>query len=262
MSSAPNLNDAERGIPEQEPFPIPLPLPMHHLESSSSSPSIAKPTYPLTSSLPLPPLPLEKQENSPQNARKREMELFRVAVSVIVAAPPRKKQRKKEVSRWTRVNLWFNTYRSALVCHGGPLSHRFYICRKFFTFVMVLNLVGILLAALNIWNYPRKYTGALVLGNLFAAILIRNELFGRFLYFVVNTLFAKVCWNYNRGSARTVKIGADYSLHSGHRCGSDLVAPRFSSTSAEFTPDAQHLASFGLSSRSSSSSSNTDQTTM
>jgi hypothetical protein len=57
---------------------------------------------------------------------------------------------------------------------------------------MTLNLVGMLLAILNVWTYPRKYTGALVLGNLFTAILIRNELFGRFLYLIVNTLFAKV----------------------------------------------------------------------
>lgn len=57
---------------------------------------------------------------------------------------------------------------------------------------MTLNLVGILLAALNVWMYARKYTGVFVLGNLFTAILIRNELFGRILYLIVNTLFAKV----------------------------------------------------------------------
>lgn len=32
----------------------------------------------------------------------------------------------------------------------------------------------------------------MVLGNLYVAILIRNELFGRCLYLLVNTLFAKV----------------------------------------------------------------------
>jgi hypothetical protein len=50
----------------------------------------------------------------------------------------------------------------------------------------------LLLAALNVWDYPRRYTGAFVLGNLFTAILMRNELFGRILYAVVNYLFAKV----------------------------------------------------------------------
>lgn len=41
-------------------------------------------------------------------------------------------------------------------------------------------------------KYPRNYTGAFILGNLLSAILVRNELFGRFLYLLVNTLFAKV----------------------------------------------------------------------
>lgn len=56
-----------------------------------------------------------------------------------------------------------------------------------------MNAIGLLLAATNVWMYPRQYTGAFVLGNLLAAILVRNELFGRFLYLFVNTFFAKVC---------------------------------------------------------------------
>lgn len=66
------------------------------------------------------------------------------------------------------------------------------VCRKFFTFVVTLNGVGLFLAAMNIWTYPRRYTGAFVLGNLIFAILMRNELFGRLLYLLVNTCFAKV----------------------------------------------------------------------
>jgi hypothetical protein len=58
--------------------------------------------------------------------------------------------------------------------------------------VVTLNLIGVLLAASGRWNYARTHTGALVLGNLHMAILMRNELFGRFLYLLVNTLFAKV----------------------------------------------------------------------
>lgn len=64
--------------------------------------------------------------------------------------------------------------------------------RKFFTFIITLNGIGLLLAALNIWTYPRHYTGALVLGNLLFAILMRNEAFGRLLYLFVNKSFAKV----------------------------------------------------------------------
>jgi hypothetical protein len=57
---------------------------------------------------------------------------------------------------------------------------------------MSFNLTALILAIAGVWDYPRRYTGAMVLGNLYTAILIRNELFGRFLYLVVNTCFAKV----------------------------------------------------------------------
>ena len=66
------------------------------------------------------------------------------------------------------------------------------MCRKFFTVVMIFNITAMVLAIAGVWDYPRRYTGAMVLGNLYTAILIRNELFGRFLYLVVNALFAKV----------------------------------------------------------------------
>ncbi|KAH9036141.1 hypothetical protein EDB85DRAFT_2210343 [Lactarius pseudohatsudake] len=80
---------------------------------------------------------------------------------------------KKKASYWIRSQLWFNTY------------------RKFFTFIVSLNIVGLILAILGTWQYPRKYAGALVLGNLLAAVLARNELFGRLLYLLANMLFAK-----------------------------------------------------------------------
>ena len=53
-------------------------------------------------------------------------------------------------------------------------------------------MVGIILAASGHFPYAVKYTGAMALGNLNFAILMRNELFGRFLYLFVNTCFAKV----------------------------------------------------------------------
>ncbi|KAF9039444.1 hypothetical protein BDZ89DRAFT_945396 [Hymenopellis radicata] len=83
------------------------------------------------------------------------------------------RHKKSRASRWIRFRLWFNTY------------------RKFFTLVMTINCVGILLAAIDKWHYPRQYTGAFVLGNILVAVLMRNELFGRLLYLIVNTLFAK-----------------------------------------------------------------------
>jgi len=93
---------------------------------------------------------------------------------VVVAKPDKPKPVKRKVSKWILWKLWFNTY------------------RKFFTFVITLNMTGVVLAATGHWPYARKYTGALVLGNLYFAILMRNELFGRFLYLFVNTFFAKV----------------------------------------------------------------------
>ncbi|TFK67219.1 hypothetical protein BDN72DRAFT_799283 [Pluteus cervinus] len=76
-------------------------------------------------------------------------------------------------SRWILFQLWFNTY------------------QKFLIFVMTMNLIALLLAIIGKWDYPRKYPSAFALGNLQIAILVRNEVFGRLLYLVVNTLFAK-----------------------------------------------------------------------
>ncbi|KAI0629044.1 hypothetical protein C8Q77DRAFT_1237765 [Trametes polyzona] len=80
---------------------------------------------------------------------------------------------KRRVSRWIQFQLWFTTY------------------RKFFFFIVTLNGIGLLLAVLKVWNYPRRYTGAFILGNLLFAILMRNEVFGRCLFWFINTCFAK-----------------------------------------------------------------------
>ncbi|CZT52166.1 related to non-ribosomal peptide synthetase [Rhynchosporium secalis] len=69
-------------------------------------------------------------------------------------------------SRWIRAQLWFNTY------------------RKFFTFVTLLNLAGIIMLSLGRFPYAETHTGALVLGNLLVAVMMRNELFLRFLYLI------------------------------------------------------------------------------
>lgn len=66
------------------------------------------------------------------------------------------------------------------------------IIRKFFTFIVLLNMVGLTLAIMDVWPYPRDYSDALALGNLLTAILVRNELFGRLLYLLVIKLFARV----------------------------------------------------------------------
>lgn len=63
-------------------------------------------------------------------------------------------------------------------------------CSRLLVFVVALNLIGVLLASIGKFPYALKYMGSLVLGNLLAAILVRNELFLRVLYFVINTLFS------------------------------------------------------------------------
>ena len=95
------------------------------------------------------------------------------ALPLAADIPPEAKTDKKpaakpkpKVSRWILANLWFNTY------------------RKFFTFVTLLNLVGIILAAVGRFPYAENHLGALVLGNLLCAVLMRNELFLRFLYII------------------------------------------------------------------------------
>ncbi|KAH7916016.1 hypothetical protein BJ138DRAFT_764428 [Hygrophoropsis aurantiaca] len=90
-----------------------------------------------------------------------------------VAKPPPPKPQKKKTSKWILWVIWYNTY------------------RKFFTFTFSINMIGIGLAASGHWPYALKYPGALVVGNLNFAVLMRNEIFGRCLYLFVNTLFAK-----------------------------------------------------------------------
>lgn len=83
---------------------------------------------------------------------------------------------KRKVSRWVLFNLWFNAY------------------RRLFTFVTLLNLAGIIMAALGRFPYAENHLGSLVLGNLLAAILFRNELWMRFLYMVAIYGLRGVCF--------------------------------------------------------------------
>ncbi|KAJ3838878.1 hypothetical protein F5878DRAFT_660803 [Lentinula raphanica] len=108
------------------------------------------------------------QAHSPDPGSSKE-----VVISKPPPPPSPPKPARRKVSKWILFQLWFNTY------------------RKFYTLTVTLNVVGLVLAATGVWNYPRHYTSAFILGNLQTALLVRNELFGRFLYLFVNTLFAK-----------------------------------------------------------------------
>jgi hypothetical protein len=88
------------------------------------------------------------------------------AAALKTSIPPKPTPAKAKVPRWVLADLWFNTY------------------RKFFTFIILLNLAGIIMTALGRFPYAENHLGALVLGNLLSAILFRNELWMRFLYMV------------------------------------------------------------------------------
>ena len=152
-----SIDDAEKGMNHEM-----LPSPFVYLgtkgsKSFSSHLSPVSPVHegitPLSS---VPELSLSRPAASPQNSNEKVLEVTAKKIS-----PP-----KPRINRWILFNLWFNTY------------------RKFFTFVTLLNLTGIILAALNKFKYAENHLGALVLGNLLCAILFRNELFMRFLYII------------------------------------------------------------------------------
>jgi len=77
-------------------------------------------------------------------------------------------------SYWIQFLLWYNMY------------------RKLFTIVVVTNLVLIILRWTgHSYTYGRAYPGAQVLGNFMVTVLVRNEIFGRILYWLANTFLAK-----------------------------------------------------------------------
>ncbi len=120
----------------------------------------------------------------------------RTSQHVVIAPSPVKERRRvqrigQNASCWVRFRLWFNTYRYVLFSVQSMMPDDI-IIRKFFTFIVLLNIAGLIVAIMDVWPYPRNYADALVLGNLLTAILVRNELFGRLFYLLVNKLFAKV----------------------------------------------------------------------
>jgi hypothetical protein len=124
-------------------------------------------------------------------------------LEAVVKKPP---PPKAKVSRWILADLWFNTY------------------RKFFTFVTLFNLTGIILAALGRFPYAENHLGAIVLGNLLTAILFRNELWMRFLYIVAIYGLRSV-----RMPSTTIEMIADEGLTSGHLSGSSMQQHLFCS---------------------------------
>jgi hypothetical protein len=141
-----------------------------------------------------PGLPVLSSPASAHVDEKKELALISptsdaTAASPRPAQPAAKKPTKRKVSKWVLFRLWFNTY------------------RKFFTFVTLLNLTGIILAALGHFPYAENHLGALVLGNLLCAVLFRNELFMRFLYTIAIYGLRSVCSPLSAGFVRSLTEG-------------------------------------------------------
>src|SRR5258708_17410301 len=117
------------------------------------------------------------------NAAERGTLESKVKEAIPVPNPPTNKAlAKKKVSKWILWQLWFNTYRYVSIASAYPRLLLNLSARKLFTFVFTLNMIGICLAASGHFPYAEKYASAMAFGNLNFAILMRNELFGRFLY--------------------------------------------------------------------------------
>lgn len=98
------------------------------------------------------------------------------AVDIVPSAPvPARQKSAKKPNKWVLFFLWFNTY------------------RKFFIFITSLNLVGIILAGVGRFRYAENHLGALVLGNLLLAVMMRNELLLRILYTIAIYGLRSVC---------------------------------------------------------------------
>jgi len=173
MLESTSVNDTEKGLP---------------------SPVLTASLAPLVPLRNYPPLHGSGNNNIDDPPEKVSTETAHPTAVQKVPQPPTKSAYRK-ASRWILFQLWFNTYRyvapSPDPLRKGHLLH-FHPPRKLFTLVISTNIAGIICAMTGRWNHPRNYSGACVLGNLLLAILMRNELFGRFLYLIVNACFAKV----------------------------------------------------------------------
>lgn len=76
--------------------------------------------------------------------------------------------------RWTKFRIWYNTY------------------RQLFTLTFSANMIALLLTSLGHFHYGDKNASSIALGNILVAVLVRNELFLRGLFWVLVQLFQKV----------------------------------------------------------------------
>ena len=160
-------DDAEKGLAEEVLTPPRRSAAETDGPSSSSGSTVIH-------SPPLSPTTSAKQVVRLADAKTAEIE-GRPAKSEEAAPTPKAPQPPKaEYPKFLQFVLWYNMY------------------RRLFTIAMIFNVVTITITATGDFPYAHRHLGAFVLGNLTASILVRNEIFGRILYLLVNTLFAKV----------------------------------------------------------------------
>ena len=175
-----DYDDAEKGLYDGSDKQLAPPSAVHHekpvlLHIETSVSSIHSPMSPIHEGItPMSGVPVLSLSNTvlatPEGVKQLPPTESSDPTGEKKPAPPAGKggstKPKRKVSKWILFTLWFNTY------------------KKFFTFVTLLNLVGIILAALGRFPYAENHLGALVLGNLLMAVLMRNELFLRILYMI------------------------------------------------------------------------------
>lgn len=159
-SSLDSLDDAEKGMYDSS-VELRAPPPFVYMAQKRDNylDTNLSPASPVHEGItPLSSVP-ELSLSWPPTSKATNADVLETTVKKPAPVPP-----KPKISRWILAELWFNTY------------------RRFFTFVVSLNLIGIIVAALGRFPYAENHMGALVLGNLLCAILMRNELWIRFLY--------------------------------------------------------------------------------
>jgi hypothetical protein len=167
-----SLDDAEKGMFDNTTeLTAPAPFAYLNQERALRLNTQISPLSPvhegITPNPSIPDLSLAWPAASPA-ARRGSINAAALATTVAEKKPPTnpQKPKKRKIPRWVLCDLWFNTY------------------RKFFTLIILLNMVGIIMTALGRFSYGENHLGALVLGNLLCAILFRNELWMRLLYIV------------------------------------------------------------------------------
>ncbi|KFA71459.1 hypothetical protein S40288_08015 [Stachybotrys chartarum IBT 40288] len=165
-----DIDDAEKGLYDNSSS-FPASPPLAHMEEKAvvthieSFPSPMSPMSPMSIASPV-------HEGITPSSSVPVLSLSGTRVNRLPAPEPPVKaptqaKPKKVVSRWILFRLWFNPY------------------RQFFTLIVLLNLIGMICAGTGNWDYAVDHLGALVLGNLLFAVLMRNELLLRVLYTIL-----------------------------------------------------------------------------